>query len=142
MATRNLDGKFLPGTSGNPGGRASYSARRFRDLLEVDVDMFAAKLRELALAGDPVALKLVIERLFPAPKPGREKISLPALFNADTFDARATAVLDAVARAELGPDDGAQLLSALSGALRVHEVDELARRIAALEKPNTGEDLL
>lgn len=140
---RNNSGRFLPGTSGNPSGRPSPVARRIRELLEADVDQFVETLKKLALAGEPVALKLVFDRLYPAPKIVTEAVNLPALFHSDTFDGKATALLDAVARGEIAPDIGAQLLSAISAVLRVHEVDELARRIAALEGPNkAGEDLL
>lgn len=142
MTQRNDRGRFLPGRTGNPGGRASGISRRIRELLEADVDEFTAALKKLALDGHPVALKIVFDRLYPAPKVVTDTVQLPALFHSDTFDGKATALLDAVARGEIAPDTGAQLLGALSGVLRVHEVDELARRIAALEKPNTCEDLL
>ncbi|MFM0071849.1 DUF5681 domain-containing protein [Paraburkholderia sediminicola] len=142
MTQRNTSGRFLPGVSGNPGGRASGVARRIRELLEADVEQFVETLKNLAIAGDPVALKLIFDRLYPAPKAASEAVQLPALFHADSFDGKANALLDAIARGELVPDAGAQLLSALAGVLRVHEVDELARRIAALENPINGEDLL
>jgi hypothetical protein len=145
MTQRTDKGQYLPGVSGNPGGRASGITRRIRELFEADVEQYVATVKKLALAGDAVALKLVFDRLYPAPKSVSETVQIPALFHADTFDARATALIDAVARGDLGPDSGAQLLSGLSAVLRVHEIDELARRIAALEKPraaNGGEDLL
>ncbi len=93
----------MPGVSGNPGGKASPVARRVRELLEADVDAYVATVKKLALAGDPVALKLVFDRLCPPPKPGSESVQLPALFHADTFDGKATALLDAIARGTSAP---------------------------------------
>ncbi|WP_227243995.1 hypothetical protein [Paraburkholderia caribensis] len=103
MTERSTTGRYLPGVSGNPGGKASPVARRVRELLEADVDAYVATVKKLALAGDPVALKLVFDRLCPPPKPGSESVQLPALFHADTFDGKATALLDAIARGTSAP---------------------------------------
>ncbi|CAN7428786.1 DUF5681 domain-containing protein [Caballeronia sp. LjRoot34] len=137
--------RFLPGQSGNPGGKP-LSAKRLREVLELDIDLYAAKLKELALAGEPTALKLVIERLCPAPKPGRDAVQIPTLYHAETFTDKANALLDAVARGDLSPEDGATLLTSLSGAVRTTELDDLIRRLDALEGPKKptvdGADLL
>jgi hypothetical protein len=138
-------GKFLPGQSGNPGGKP-LSAKRLRELLEVDLDLYAQKLKELALAGEPNALKLVIERLYPAPKTSRDAVVIPGLYAADTFTDKAHAVMDAIARGEIATEDGVAVLGGIAGVLRTNEMDEFSRRLAALEGPkkpaDEGADLL
>jgi hypothetical protein len=146
MSTRDEGGKFLPGVSGNPGGRTTAASRRVRQLLEADAEQYVQMLKKAASEGDSVALRIVFDRINPPAKAVAESVELPALFCADTFDAKAQALLDSVARGELPPDIGAQMLGALSAVLRVHEIDELVRRIAALENagkpPTPADDLL
>jgi hypothetical protein len=44
------------------------------------------------------------------------------------------AIIQAVSRGDMNADHGAALIGALAGLARVVEVDELARRVEALEK--------
>ena len=67
--TRQHDGRFPIGVSGNPSGRtkgrknrATYMAEA---LLEGECRALVRKAIELALGGDLVALKLCLERLLP-----------------------------------------------------------------------------
>ncbi|KQR90204.1 hypothetical protein ASG35_03055 [Burkholderia sp. Leaf177] len=147
MADRNELGHFKPGASGNAGGKP-LSAKRLRDLLELDLNLYAEVLKKQALAGEPIALKLVIERLFPAPKASRDAVVIPGLFAAETFTDKAHAVMDAISRGEVTTEDGAAVLGGIAGVLRANEMDEFNRRLAALEggptKPASaeGSDLL
>lgn len=56
--------------------------------------------------------------------------------SADTLTDKARVVLEAVADGRVPPDIGAQLVTAIGTVARVAEVDELLRRIEALEKRN------
>lgn len=63
--------KFQPGTSGNPSGRpkgAVNKQTRYSNLLESHAEQLINKVVELALEGDPNALRLCIERLLPKAK--------------------------------------------------------------------------
>jgi len=77
---RDSEGRFLPGASGNPGGRP-------RKLAELDpvldehrspenVRAVLAKLRELALAGDIQAMRLYLDKVFPTLKRLEDEIDL------------------------------------------------------------------
>ncbi len=60
--------------------------------------------------------------------------STPFLLPEDlSLTAKGEAVLSAISRGDLSPDQGAKLLQALTGQARLVEVEELERRIAALE---------
>ena len=78
---RGSDGQFLPGTSGNPRGRPHESRNRSALLVEALLDgqaeALAGKAIERALAGDPLALKLCLERLLPARRERHMVLELP-----------------------------------------------------------------
>ena len=60
--------KFTKGQSGNPAGRPSGSknkANQFVDLLEDDLPALVLVLRDRALHGDMLAMRLLLERLVP-----------------------------------------------------------------------------
>lgn len=59
---------FQKGKSGNPTGKPKGALNKrppLSKLLEPHAEALIAKMLELALAGDPVALRLCIERLIP-----------------------------------------------------------------------------
>ena len=127
--------KFKPGQSGNPRGRppGRSTAQGLRERLAgragdvLDVVLYAA------LAGDLQAARLVLERVVPALRPQASPVELPALAAAGTLTEKATAILAAAGAGEVGPDTAAHLLAALGGVARIAEIDELTRRVAALE---------
>ncbi len=60
--------------------------------------------------------------------------STPFLLPEDlSLTAKGEAVLSAISQGDLSPDQGTKLLQALTGQARLVEVEELERRIAALE---------
>ncbi|MFL9916404.1 hypothetical protein PQR75_13635 [Paraburkholderia fungorum] len=143
MTQRAQNGHFLPGVSGNPGGRLSAAHRRLRELMEADIELFYAQLVAGAKAGDATCLRIYFDRIVPALKPGNLPMQLPALFAANTLTEATRAITDAVARAELSIEDGAKLLAGLGAVIKVEEHDEVMRRLEALEgNPRNGEDLL
>ncbi|WP_254063266.1 DUF5681 domain-containing protein [Rhodanobacter sp. L36] len=125
---------WKPGQSGNPAGRQSgtvNAATRLRKL--IDVEGVVNKLQELALAGDVHAARTLLERALPVYRASAEPLDVPALNDAVELTDKAHAVLAAVADGRIPPDLGAQLVAAIGTVARVVEVDELARRVAALE---------
>jgi hypothetical protein len=73
--------KFKPGQSGNPSGRLKDTLNKVtlaaRALLDGEAEVLTRKMLELAKAGNPMALRLCLERLLP-PRKDRP-INLPAL---------------------------------------------------------------
>jgi hypothetical protein len=129
---RNERGHFLPGQTGNPSGRRP-NVEPVRRLLELHRDELVAKAIALALAGDSTALRICFDRLAPVPKSETPASYVSGLAEAIGLTAKASAVLDAVAGAEISPDVGERLLAALANYAKIVEVDDLARRIGALE---------
>ena len=86
------------------------------------------------MAGDVGAARLLLERAV-APLRAAEQaqaLNLPK----GTLTEQAQAVLTEVAAGNLAPGQGAALLGGIATLARVTEIDELERRLSALEKSN------
>ena len=128
--------KFRPGQSGNPAGRprrGTATAEGLRGRLAERAGEVLDVVTYAALAGDLQAARLVLERILPPLRPQASPVELPALAAAGTLTDRATAILAAAGAGEIAPDVAAHLLAALGGVAKISEIDELTRRIEALE---------
>ena len=124
---------WAKGQSGNPKGRppGAGEVAKLRAAIAGQVPAIIQSLTAAALAGDVQAARLLLERTLPALKPAEQAQALHLPDGTLTDQGRA--VLAAVAAGELAPGQGAALLGAIGTLARVAEVDELARRIEALE---------
>ena len=95
-----------------------------------------AVLVERALGGDVGAARLLLERVSPPLRAAEEALTLALPDGSLTEQGRA--VLGAVAAGELAPGQGAALVGAIGTLARVAEVDELERRLTALEARTPG----
>jgi hypothetical protein len=122
------------GQSGNPAGRppGSGEVAKVRAAIAAQVPALLAKLVAQALEGDTSAARLLLERAI-APLKAAEQPQALTLPDGSLTD-QGRAVLASVAAGELAPGQGAALLGAIGTLARVAEVDELAARVAELEK--------
>jgi len=134
MTGKRKPQQWAPGQSGNPAGRPKGAGKigEWRAALAEHVPDIMKKLVEQAKAGDPVAARLILERALPAVKPVEQPVSLDLPEGSLTDQGRA--LLASVASGVLSPGQGAQLMTALGSLSKIAEIDELAARIAALEK--------
>lgn len=125
---------WKPGQSGNPAGRKPGEGphAKFRRAISEHVPEIITTMVQAALQGDVAAARLLLERTVPPIKPAEQPAPL-ALPDGKLTD-QGKAVLAAVAAGQLAPGQGAQLLAAIGALARVIEVDELERRVAALER--------
>jgi hypothetical protein len=98
-----------------------------------------ATLIERAKAGDTAAAKLLLERAMPTVKPVELPEAVP--LQGETLTDQGRSVLHLLATGELGPMQAAALLGAIGTLARVVELDELARRIDALERGQTEKEV-
>jgi len=131
--TKRHAGMFKPGQSGNPAGRppGASAIARLRAGIECQVPEIIESLTTAAKAGDVGAARLLLERVLPPVRATETPVELT--LPEGTLTAKGEAVLQATADGTLAPGQGAQLIGAVAQLGRLAELDELARRIAALE---------
>jgi hypothetical protein len=131
---------FPKGVSGNPSGRPSGSSKvaKLREQIAAQVPEIVSKLIEAARGGDVSAARLLLERAVPAVKPIEQ--TAPIHLPTGTLTDRGEAILAAIAAGDLSPSQGAQLLASLGSLAKAIEIDEIERRIKALEaRASNGE---
>ncbi len=124
---------WRPGQSGNPAGRKPGTGKvdKLRALLQPHAEELVAKAVEMAKAGDTTALRLCLERLIPPMKARDEPVQVEGL-QGRLVD-QGSAALRAMGEGQLTPEQTTALLQALATQARLVEVDELSRRLDALE---------
>lgn len=146
MTTRNIDGKesvdrvdrctngrFVRGNKASPGRPpGSGFVAELRNKLTHDVDKIIEVLRDQAIAGDPQSMRILLDRVLPSLRP--IELATPLSLPDSSLTDQGRAVLAAVASGDLAPGQGAQLLAAIGTLSKVSEIDELAKRVAQLEK--------
>jgi hypothetical protein len=128
---------FVKGRSGNPRGR-QVGARNKKTLaaavlLEGEAEALTRKAVELALAGDPTALRLCIERIVPPCRERPVKFTLPPIENAADIAAAMNAVTAALARGIITPGEAERIANV---------VDTFARAIATTKRRKSAVDPL
>lgn len=132
------DTRFKPGQSGNPSGRPKGSRHRVTLLAEQMVDGAAeeivGKVIEHAKHGDPIALKMLLDRILPARKERPTPFELPMINSVNDLPTAFAAISAAVADGEITLAEAAEASRLLDNYSRAVDVTELAARIDALEK--------
>ncbi len=125
---------FQKGESGNPAGRPRGSRNRntlaAELLLEDEALALTRKAIELALAGDPTALKLCFDSLHPRRRERSVQIALPPLRNAFDPAPVMAAVAESVADGRVTPGEAFELSQVVETAIRAIAGSEAAARWA------------
>jgi hypothetical protein len=125
---------WKPGQSGNPKGRpkGSCDVAQLRAAIAAQLPQLLQSMLQRALEGDVAAARLLLERTV-APLKATD-LAQPIHLPDDTLTQQGRAVMAAVSAGELAPSQGAALVGAFGALARVVELDELAARVAELEK--------
>lgn len=125
--------RFKPGESGNPKGRPRLDQTqcRLRDQIKTAAPGLVDSLITAALGGDVGAGKILLERVVPALRPLDSPIQIDL---AGSPCEAAKKILAAVGVGQLTPDQSAKLLAGLGHLSHAIEVDEVVRRLEALEQ--------
>lgn len=135
LTGRRSSGQFAKGSSGNPRGRPPMLSPELRERLDRATPEIIDKVVEKALYGDLAAAKIILDRTAPISKQSSASVTIPELAQSGTTLAdKAGAILSSIASGECPADVGAVLMQSVTALGRIIEVDELERRIAALEE--------
>lgn len=103
------------------------------DMLDGEHEAVTRKAIELAKAGDPTVLRLVLDRINPPRKSRTVNLALPVVEKIDDVAAALAAVVEAVAAGEVTPDEGNAVANLLELRRKAIETTELQKRIEVLE---------
>jgi hypothetical protein len=136
-------GRFEKGTSGNPSGRPKGSRNAAtiacETLLDGQAEALTQKAIQMALDGDPVALRLCLDRLCPPRRDRPVSFPLPPITSArDAADLMA-GVTKAVAAGHITPSEAAEIGKVIDAYVRAYQTAELDERVARVEKLSDAE---
>ena len=125
--------KGHPGGPGRPRGSRNIANILLDQLAIEGAEKMVKKMIEIAADGDRVAARLVLNRIWSAPKGRSVQIDLPPIKSpADLVHAHA-AVVASIAAEEITPQDGAALASVLETHRRAFELVAQEERVETLE---------
>ncbi|MBS0587038.1 MAG: hypothetical protein JSS37_03580 [Proteobacteria bacterium] len=128
-------GRWKAGESGNPNGRkpGTGEVAKLRASIAKDLPEIIKQLVDKAKAGDTQAARLLLERALPPMKPVEQHVEINLSEDAD-LSTQGQSIIQAVADGTLAPSQGSALLTALGILARIKEIDELEKRLTALEQ--------
>jgi hypothetical protein len=136
VEVRGGGSKFQPGVSGNPAGRPKGSKNRnsnqLKQRLMENVEGILDAMVEQALAGDAQAAALVVNRVLPTLRPQTELVQF-TLHVDQPISKQVEDVLLAISRGEIASDVGKKIIEAIQSLANVRAVEDLSKRIEALE---------
>jgi hypothetical protein len=147
MASENTgqeqSGRFRKGKSGNPNGRPKGSRNAAtlacEALLDGQAEALTQKAIQMALDGDPVALRMCLDRLCPPRRDRPVTFPLPRITSArDAADLMA-AVTQAVATGHITPGEAAEIGKVIDAYVRAYQTAELDERVARVEQLSDAE---
>jgi len=128
---------FQKGRSGNPAGRRIGSRNKTTlaaaALLAGESEALTRKAVELALVGDPMAMKLCIERILPPCRERTVKFALPPIESPSDIAAAMKAVTSALANGAITPGEAERIASVVDTFVRALDASDFDRRLQELE---------
>jgi Family of unknown function (DUF5681) len=135
---RNTDGTFAKGNSANlagkPKGALNHATRAILAMMQGEAEAITRKAIDLALAGDSVAMRLVMERLVSPVRERPVNVAMPKIGAASDLIAAAAALTDATAAGDITPGEAAALSMLVGNVAKAIETVEIVARLAKLEE--------
>jgi hypothetical protein len=133
------NGRGRPFGKGNPGRRRGSKNRRSAiaaALLGDEEQELVRKAVELAKAGDIQMLKFLLNRILPRDR--AVKVDLPKMEFADDAVEALGAIAQAISEGNISPSEGAALATVVNSYARAIDLNDLVRRMEALEQQLAG----
>ena len=128
---------FEKGQSGNPAGRRvgcrNKTTIAAAALLAGESEALTRKAVELALVGDPTAMRLCVERILPPCRERTVKFALPPIESAADIAAAMKAVTSALASGMITPGEAATIAAVVDIFVRAIETSDFERRLQLVE---------
>jgi hypothetical protein len=128
---------FEKGRSGNPAGRRTGSRNKATiaaaALLAGESEALTRKAVELALIGDPTAMRLCLERILPPCRERTVKFALPPIESVADIAAAMKAVTSALAGGAITPGEAATIAAVVDTFVRAIETSDFDRRWRLVE---------
>src|ERR1700736_5005300 len=128
---------FEKGRSGNPLGRRigcrNKTPLAAATLLAGEAEALTRKAVELALGGDPTAMRLCIERILPPCRERTVKFVLPPIESAAGIGPAMKAVPSALAGGMITPGEAATIAAVVDTFVRAIETSDFERRLQLVE---------
>jgi hypothetical protein len=128
---------------GNPAGRrvgcrnkATVAAAA---LLQGEAESLTRKAVELAMVGEPTAMRLCLERILPPCRDRTVKFALPPIESASDIAAAMKAVTSALADGAIAPGEAATIAAVVDTFVRAIETSDFDRRLQKLEREDLAE---
>jgi hypothetical protein len=129
---------FEKGRSGNSAGRRPGSRNKATlatmALLAGEAEGLTRKAVEAALAGDPMALRLCVERILPRCRERPVNFTLPPIESAADIAAAMKAVTSALADGGITPGEAGRIAGVVDTFVRAIETSDFDRRLQELEE--------
>jgi hypothetical protein len=126
---------FQKGRSGNPAGRRLGSRNRAtlaaQALLAGEAEALTRKAVEAALAGDPTAMRLCLERILPRER--AVEFALPPIESAADVARAMGAVTAALAQGQITPSEAQAVARVITTFVHMIETSDFDQRLQALE---------
>lgn len=135
---RNKDGTFAKGFAPNPAGKPKgtrhHATRIAEALIDGQGELPVQKAIEMAMRGEPTAMRLCLDRLIAPRKERPVSFALPRIETAADIVSATNAIAAAVASGELTPGEAANLSSLVAHVGKAIELTELEARLALVEQ--------
>ena len=134
----NPKGRFSKGQSGNPHGRPPWARNKATEtaelLLDGETEALTRMAIELALGGNPTALKLCLERIIPPRRERPVNLGLAPVRGAADLGGTMAAITNAAGQGTITPGEAAELARVVEIFVRAVETSDFERRLKQLEE--------
>lgn len=128
---------FPKGRSGNPSGRPIGARNRATIVAEALMDADAPEIARVAIkkakSGDPVCIRICMDRIIPPRRDRAVQFDLPNFETAADAVGGMAHILEAVARGEITPSEGETISRLVTAWIQSLQVADFEQRLAKLE---------
>src|SRR6266446_5090151 len=124
---------------GRPAGARNKKTLAAAVLLEGEAEGLTRRAVEMALAGDPTAMRLCIERILPPCRERSVKFALPPIESAADIAPAMKAVTAALAASVITPGEAGRIAAVVDTFVRAIETSDFERRLKIVEDEHAAQ---